>query len=346
MKMWKRFLTYMFAAVLCFGLAAGNVQAAGNTTARYTYTVTFYAGNQGDFKEEVDVTVTGSEAVISRTEDKVVVSGLAAGAEVGITAQDEVALDASSKYYVKGIRLSGRDNASVAASVFKVNGDADYVVAYGIKGNQVSYTVNYQDVSGRELAPSDTFYGNVGDKPVVAYRYISGYSPLVYGFTKTLSENEAENVFTFVYGIAMEGNDNVIYKEGDTVIVYVDRVVDGVSIVQGAGGNAGNDDQGAEDDDNESTGSGDDTGDNEGTEEGTGTGEDSGTDDDITDDDTSDVIVDLDDEDVPLAQPDQDKSTVNMAVVASLAGVSLAALLAVILMIFRAKRLKSNEEAE
>jgi len=305
MKMWKRFLTYMFAAVLCFGLAAGNVQAAGNTTARYTYTVTFYAGNQGDFKEEVDVTVTGSEAVISRTEDKVVVSGLAAGAEVGITAQDEVALDASSKYYVKGIRLSGRDNASVAASVFKVNGDADYVVAYGIKGNQVSYTVNYQDVSGRELAPSDTFYGNVGDKPVVAYKFINGYAPKALGLTKTLSENAAENVFTFVYINMPTPTINEVVTE-----VITEQVVDSVVIVPGsstggatggAGGTGTAGDAGEETDDE--GGTGEEGGEGAG-EDGSETGGEDGIGDSEGSGEEDDIIVDLDDEDVPLANQD------------------------------------------
>lgn len=60
-------------------------------------------------------------------------------------------------------------------------------------------TVSYQDAAGNELAPSDTYYGSVGDKPVVAYRYVEGYEPDVAALTKTLKANEAENVFTFVY---------------------------------------------------------------------------------------------------------------------------------------------------
>ena len=300
MKMWKRFLTYMFAAVLCFGLAAGDVQAAGTTTAEYTYTITFYAGNQGSFKEEVDVTVTGSEAVISQTEDKVVVSGLTAGAEVGITAQDEVALDASSKYYVKGIRLSGRDNASVAASVFKVNGDADYVVAYGIKGNQVSYTVNYQDANGRELAPSDTFYGNVGDKPVVAYKFINGYAPKALGLTKTLSENAAENVFTFVYINMRTPTINEVVTE-----VIKEQVVDSVVIVPGSstgGGTGGAGGQGDSDETDNEDGTGTDAEDGDSTGEDGGEGGTGDGDEGIGEGD--DIIVDLDDEDVPLANQD------------------------------------------
>ena len=90
------------------------------------------------------------------------------------------------KYYIKGFRLSGRDNQDmksegandILSPVVTVNGDADYVVAYGIKGDQVSYQVRYQDEDGNELAPSRTFYGNIGDKPIVAYQY---------GFLRTVS---------------------------------------------------------------------------------------------------------------------------------------------------------------
>ena len=123
-------------------------------------------------------------------------------------------LDATSKHYVQGVRLSGRDNNTVAESVFYVTGDKDYVMAYGIKGNLTKYTVNYQDENGNALRESDEFYGNVGDKPVVAYRYIEGYTPEVMGFTKTLSKNEAENVFTFVYN-EVETEEIVVPQPGD-----------------------------------------------------------------------------------------------------------------------------------
>ena len=62
--------------------------------------------------------------------------------------------------------LSGRDNASskrLDAPAFTVEGDADYVVAYGIKGNMVAYTVNYQDASGNSLAEVDMKNGCVTD---------------------------------------------------------------------------------------------------------------------------------------------------------------------------------------
>ncbi|MCI8930475.1 MAG: hypothetical protein HFI00_13665, partial [Lachnospiraceae bacterium] len=45
-------------------------------------------------------------------------------------------------------------------------------------------------------------------KPVVAFLYVEGYVPQAYNLTKTLSKNEAENIFTFVYSPAAAGNGN------------------------------------------------------------------------------------------------------------------------------------------
>ena len=151
-------------------------------TTPYTYKVTLSAGNKG--------TING--------QNKIEQTNIASGSTVTFNLNDIQVTD--DKYYVKGIRLSGRDNnETLAAPSFTVDKDADYVVAYGIKGNMVAYTVNYQDASGKSLAESQTFYGNIGDKPVVAYRYIENYIPDALALTKTLSDNESENVFTFTY---------------------------------------------------------------------------------------------------------------------------------------------------
>ncbi|MCI9436992.1 MAG: hypothetical protein HFH85_07420 [Lachnospiraceae bacterium] len=52
-----------------------------------------------------------------------------------------VTLGEDSKYYVKGVRMGGRDNSTVDLAYFRVERDEDYVVAYGIRGNLVQYTV-------------------------------------------------------------------------------------------------------------------------------------------------------------------------------------------------------------
>ena len=185
MKKWKRLLVSLLTVSMTLGASTMNVMA--DDTTPYTYKVTLSAGNKG--------TING--------QSKIEVSDISYGSKFSF---DNTALYniqvTDDRYYVKGIRLSGRDNASskrLDAPAFIVTGDADYVVAYGIKGNMVAYTVNYQDTSGKSLAESQTFYGNVGDKPVVAYRYVENYIPDALALTKTLSDNESENVFTFTY---------------------------------------------------------------------------------------------------------------------------------------------------
>ena len=192
------------AAVLFF-LAFLLLGTESKAASGYGYKITFYPGNHGTFATAGQVTVdnhqSGSDYRIENDGSRIVVSGLQTGDVVSFDGAMEGAVDLgeNSRYYVKGIRQSGRDNSTVDTSAFRVESDRDYVVAYGIRGDMTSYTVNYQDASGNTLAPSRTYYGNVGDKPVIAFLYIEGYQPQAYNLTKTLSANAAENVFTFVY---------------------------------------------------------------------------------------------------------------------------------------------------
>lgn len=303
MKMWKKWLASVITGVLLFSLSVCNVFAASmeeNVPKQaYTYKVTIYAGNQGAFSGTDGLVISNPNAVVTVDKDKIVISGLHYGDEVSYTAQTDVKLDASSKYYVKGIRLSGRDNDTVAAAAFLVRGDVDYVVAYGIKGNLVSYTVNYQNENGTELLPSETFYGNVGDKPVVACKYVAGYAPKTSGLTKTLKENASENVLTFIYKTSKE---YVVEDVVDTIVneERVDVFVNQTVVVGGGTG----------------TGPGTGTGTGTGETGGTGTEEENqtGTDDvenpaedttgeeGITQEPEDVIIEDLDEVDVPLAE--------------------------------------------
>lgn len=193
--------------------AAGVAQAAGRTAARkagtaaaaamaaavifaatapalpveaaYTYEVRIQAGAQGRFQD-------GSAVKTYKDEDgdgKV---------SVNFDWSREVELPEDSKYYVKGIRKSGTEQEGLAS--FTAEEDADYVVVYGISDeNQVRYTVNYLDANGQPLADPDEGRGNVGDTPIIGHLPIDGYQPQAYNLTKTLSVNEADNVFDFIY---------------------------------------------------------------------------------------------------------------------------------------------------
>ena len=177
MKRIHRILCIVMALTLLIVMSSVAFASDG-----YTYTVRIFGGEQG--------LVNGQEVIVYQD--------LHYGDRVNFN-YSMVTLNDGSKYYVRGIRESGKDNNTVGLNSFAVTQDMDYVVAYGILGNAVAYTIQYVDPEGNELAPSETYYGNVGDKPVVACLYIEGYQPQHYNLTKTLVEDASENVFPFTY---------------------------------------------------------------------------------------------------------------------------------------------------
>lgn len=136
---------------------------------------------------------------------------------------------------------------------------------------------------------------------MVAYHYIEGYQPQAYNLTKTLSKNEAENVFTFVYEPVPE----------DTVTTETEVITRPDGTTGTAGGNAGQN-------------AGTTTGGNTANVYTQGTTE-------VPDEDVPQNVVDLDDEDVPLDNKDLDRpgSTTNRipiyATIAVAAATALAA---------------------
>ncbi len=212
MKRSVRILTAFLAFCLAFCLGAADCRAAQTDQEPYTYTLTLRMGKNGTIKSDAEAQIRsmsgggmGSAVVtVDQAGGVITVSGLGYGDRVVFQAQALAEVPENGKYYAKGVRQSGHDDSSGIASC-EVTGDRDYVVAYGVRGDMVSYVVNYQDTEGNTLAESNTYYGNVGDRPVVAFRYIEGYEPQAYNLTKTLTENAADNVFTFVYKKIPEG---------------------------------------------------------------------------------------------------------------------------------------------
>ncbi|MBR1689195.1 MAG: hypothetical protein IJ713_00300 [Oscillibacter sp.] len=175
----RRRLLGALLLVWLLGALSGSAAAAGD------YTVRIYAGQQGTMRGGAN---GGDVLVYHRDYGERVTFNLSS-----------VELKDGSKYYVKGLHESGKDIKEMMPADFPVTRDQDYVVVYGILGDAVAYTINYVDWRGNQLAPSETYYGNVGDRPVVAYLSIDGYIPRYYNLTATLSANAAENVFDFVY---------------------------------------------------------------------------------------------------------------------------------------------------
>ncbi len=199
----------------------------------YTYQIRFLSGAQGEFNRSGNLTNNGTQSPKYESGECLVFENLQPGQRVSFS-NGMITLKDSGKYYVKGIRESGKDNNTVYYSAFIVEGDKDYVVAYGILGDAVAYTINYEDENGNQLAPSETYYGNVGDRPVVSYLYIEGYEPQAYNLIGRLSENAADNVFTFVYRRATGGTTTTTttVTPGETTVTTT-TIDDGTVVVPG-----------------------------------------------------------------------------------------------------------------
>ena len=314
------------------GLCTAFAEKGGNAK-EYTYTVTLYAGKEGTFADgSSEVKITGL-----KTGDVVSFAGQIGG----------VQLKDSGKYYVKGVRESGKDNNTVSAPAFTVDSDREYVVAYGIKGDMVSYTVNYQDESGNALRQSEKFYGVVGDKPVVAFQYIDGYQPQAYNLTKTLNSNEADNVFTFTYKKIASGSDTNNGSNGSNSGNGTGTNTDNSGTVTNTGNTGNNGTGAANTNNNGNTGAADNAG--------TGNAANNTVDNNQTDNgqtvesadaETPKEQVDLDDEEVPKAKINADQKAKGRpaGVMYALAGIALAAILGIIILIVTFRKKKHADE--
>lgn len=292
MKIRNKVIKGLLSVLVLTGVLAQGVLAAEpeepSEEHPYTYSVTLSAGKQGTFADG----------------DSIVREELKYGDYVNFDWRDQLTLK-DDKYYAKGIRRSGEDNSnSFITDQVQVTGDEDYVVAYGVLGDMVAYTVQYLDENGNELAPSKTYYGSVGDRPVVAFQYIEGYLPQAYNLTKTLSENEADNVFPFEYAPASEIRNVTVTVDGGTTVVTTPAAGTGTA-QQGAaaaGGAAADENAG-------------------GNVEGDTV--------EVEDEEVPRDLVDLDEEEVPLAKGELEEDTIRETSVMPIVVGSLIALLAV-----------------
>ena len=240
-----RKLNRLFIIFLSLIMAAGlscMVVFAGTDDAGVTYTVTVYSGNSGTFSDGSTVKT---------------ISGLHLGDEVKLDINSDeykpvINADVADKYYAKGFKIAGHDNdeysrLQLVDYLHKVDGDASFTVAYGMKGGLVKYTVNYVDESGKALIPSAEYYGMAGDTPVVSYQYVEGYTPAANNIGRTLKRDESENVFNFVYTQAPVATTTVteeVVNGGNGATNANAGANNGGG--NGAGGGAGNADANAE----------------------------------------------------------------------------------------------------
>lgn len=221
-SMFVRAAAVVIAICLAAALAlpAFAADPSGRTDEPYTYTIRIFPGNKG---------------TVDNGTDPIVITGVKAGYEwtqndyEKYTARAQV--PENSKYKVTGIRESGKDN-NTRNRAFTVDRDYDLVVCYGIPGSEIKYTVHYLEYGNNTvLHEPDEYYGNIGEKPVVSYRHIENYTPQYLNLTGTLESGSA-NEWTFYY-VPNEAQENYTVTRTET-----NTVTDGGTTTTNAGGAA------------------------------------------------------------------------------------------------------------
>ena len=169
-----KFLTAVISCAVTLSMTCASAFA-------YEYTTKLHPGEHGKIANDV-VNVTS---------------------EINLSNVSEYVTDVDEEYSVTGFVVSGHDindGGYVANSISaSTTADTDYIVRYALTSKLTTYTVNYVDTEGNALLESQTFSGVIGDRMRVSVIYIDGFVPQAANLLKTLSDNEAENVFTFVY---------------------------------------------------------------------------------------------------------------------------------------------------
>ena len=215
MKSIKSLLTGVFTLMLCLVVFACTVFIIPADKA--------FAANDGGYKYNITV-YSGKEGKFSGDQTSVKFGPYEYGKEVTIDLKrliDEEGFKVNNpeKYYARGIKLSGHDNGEwskmdLQRYTFRVTGDESFSVAYALSGTMVQYTVNYVDEAGGRVHDPETFYGMIGDYPVVSYQVVDGYLPDAYNKGKTLVSDESKNVFTFVYSRNAGGGTTTVVVNG------------------------------------------------------------------------------------------------------------------------------------
>ena len=231
MKNIYRLFTIVLSVILLSGMGCLSVFAADEFGEDYkaTYTISVYSGKEGSFGGDTVKTVEANygDTVTVDLDGGVTVAG---SKKLDL----DFAVNGDSKYYPRGLKDAGHDNDETSRLGYRVinrtvTEDMSFSVAYGLKGGMVKYTVRYIDEDGNVLHPTGTYYGMEGDYPVVSFKYVEGYAPDAYNLGKTLSKNEADNVFTFTY------------SESDlTAAEQQAAAAAPVTVIVRGGGNAGN----------------------------------------------------------------------------------------------------------
>lgn len=159
----------------------------------YPYTIRIYRGNHGHFINDPDAEYIEFECNY--------------GDELpAYNAQDLIAANSDNEkpYKPATIKMSGEDlleTENLYLGGTKVTSDQDYVVTYNLLLDPVEYTINYMDVQTRQPIQGSTpsvYTGNIGEQIVLSFPYFEGYMPQARNARFDLTEDGSHN-FNFWY---------------------------------------------------------------------------------------------------------------------------------------------------
>ncbi len=162
MKMMKKLLPLTLALLILISLFAGLSASAED----YSYKVRLYQGLHGTLPggSPVEQTFSGSD-----------VSFDISGIEVDDAKYEAIGVRESGKdYYSTTSYVASGGTVSIPAS--RITRDTDYVVAYGLKGDQLKLTIVCKNSSGTTLK-TDTFLVPRNSTVMIRAPYVENYNP-------------------------------------------------------------------------------------------------------------------------------------------------------------------------
>lgn len=309
------------ALVLSLGMLTAPVAAEETENTPYTYTVRIYKGNHGHFKSDPGAEYIEYEVGYNKPIPSLNVNDLV-----------EIDQDVAKPYYPSGIKESGKDLLTASSYLGNTNADEDkdYIISYGLLLDPVEYTINYLDVNGNVLSEPSRYTGNAGDQIVLSYPYFEGYVPQANNARLILTQDGTNN-FNFYYEkgegpTVIPGNTTTVTDTETETVTTTPRTTTTPGTTPAAPATPGADTT------TPTTPGGDDTT--------TPGGE------DTTPNEPQDVI-DIEDDNMPLAGPDENEQTSNTESGMSLpAKISLGAVIVLLvagIIYFLVKKKKDNE---
>lgn len=200
------------ATKICAGVLAAFVFMVGMLPAAQvkaenavrTYTVTFRAGNVGRFQAEAGIANNENIEVTANYIKFTVEKGQSLGSTYDFVS-DDASLDAFFLNITddidEGYRLKSASNWCSGAAAAVVNRNTEYVLDYAKLVNPVKYVISFVDAaSGEQIAPPTIAYGNAGEELVCNPLAIASYDTEDEAVSIVLNaENDEANNVTFRY---------------------------------------------------------------------------------------------------------------------------------------------------